>query len=553
MRRNHVFGSCLLAMLTAGAPSAWAQVQSYYDLTVRNNFGTGEYYGATPADADIWLLTNFKFDYKSGGNYVTGNASAGTYGAAVSLSQIQDGSVRLYPAENGTRMYAVLSPSGPPTTGSLATAPNNYFEWSFDSSGNPGTLDLSWIDSWDFATRMDVNAAGTTSPAPTSVTYGAGTNVSTQAIGDAMKAYATQPSFAWLGTTGSGFSQAMTYPGATNPVRWITKNSAAPGTLDASQIASFTGALDRIITGPGSVPTWAAGTPATGPNWTTAGFRVASLQGVNPPNGSTPSATPEMWSAYVDFSKDGSNNFTMTLTDFTIYGGTGSGAAYQQIWNATTDASGATYSVSQADGLLNALWTSSPNPLTTTPAWVTNLGGNGPNLWYALYNGIASGVIWQSDFVGDTSLPSWPGYVPWVAGQSDYNFEILTGGAAAAGGRTGNLSGTDVVALMEARELAGDLVNPYFLELLKTTEQTPAYLFPSQDFWQSQAIGSDAFIGMQTGPLNGADVFGPATLTWDLGTGVAVPEPASLALFGLGVAAWTLAAARRGGRQGRNG
>lgn len=552
MTTSHVLGWCFLAAVTVGAERVSAQVQSYYDLTVRNNFGTGEYYGATPGDADIWLLTNFKFDYQSGGSYVTGNAAAGTYGAAVSLSQIQDGSVRLYPAQNGTRMYAVLSQTQP-TTSSLATAPNNYFEWSFDGSGNPGTLDLSWIDSWDFATRMEVNAAGTTAPAPTTVTYGAGTSVSTQAIGDALKTYATQPSFAWLGTTGGGFSQAMTYPGAANPVRWITKNSAAPGTLDASQIASFTGALDRIITGPGSVSTWAAGTPATGPNWTTAGFRVASLQGVNPPDGSTPAATPEMWSAYVNFSKDGSNNFTMTLTDFTVYGGTGSGAIFQQIWNATTDAGGATYSVSQADGLLNALWTSSPNPLTTTPAWVTNLGGNGPNLWYALYNGIASGVIWQSDFVGDTSLPSWPGYVPWVAGQNDYNFEILTGGAAAAGGRTGNLSGTDVVALMEARDLAGDLVNPYFLELLKTTEQTPAYLFPSQDFWQSQAIGSDAFIGMQTGPLNGADVFGPATLTWDLGTGVAVPEPASLALLGLVGSACTLVAARRAGRQGRSG
>jgi len=39
---------------------------------------------------------------------------------------------------------------------------------------------------------------------------------------------------------------------------------------------------------------------------------------------------------------------------------------------------------------------------------------------------------------------------------------------------------------------------------------------------------------MQTGPLNGANVFGAATLTWDLGSGVAVPEPVSLVAFALG-------------------
>ena len=526
--------SSLMGMVVVAAVTqpASAQIQSFYELNVRNNFGAGEYYGATPTDADIWLLTNFQFDYKSGGSYVTGNGSAGTY-AAVQLSAVEDGSIRLYPVQNGTRMDAVLSQTQP-TTGSLDTAPNNYWEWSFEGSGNPGTLDLSWIDSWDFLSRMQVNATGTTTPAPTTVTYGAGSTSSTQAIGDRMRAYASQPDYAWLGTTGNGFSRSLTYPNATNPVRWVTKNSAAPGSLDASQITSFTAGIDRIIAEAGTAPAWASGVPAIGPNWTTAGFRIASLQGVNPPDGSTPSSTPQMWSAYVGFSKDLSNNVTMTLTDFTVYGGTGSGAAYQQIWNATTDAAGATYSVTQGDGLLDAIWTSSPNPLTSTPAWVTNLGGNGPNLWYAIYNGIASGVVWQADFLNDTSLPSWTGYVPWVAGQSQYNFEILTGGAAAQGGRVGNLSGTDVITLLTAQDLAGDLVNPYFLELLKASEQTPAYLYPSQDFWSSAAVGSDTFIGMQTGPLNGANVFGAATLTWDLGSGVAVPEPVSLVAFALG-------------------
>ena len=175
--------SSLMGMVVVAAVTqpASAQIQSFYELNVRNNFGAGEYYGATPTDADIWLLTNFQFDYKSGGSYVTGNGSAGTY-AAVQLSAVEDGSIRLYPVQNGTRMYAVLSQTQP-TTGSLDTAPNNYWEWSFDGSGNPGTLDLSWIDSWDFLSRMQVNATGTTTPAPTTVTYGAGSTSSTQAIG----------------------------------------------------------------------------------------------------------------------------------------------------------------------------------------------------------------------------------------------------------------------------------------------------------------------------------------------------------------------------------
>jgi hypothetical protein len=227
----------------------------------------------------------------------------------------------------------------------------------------------------------------------------------------------------------------------------------------------------------------------------------------------------------------------MTLTDFTIYGGTGTGAAYEVLWNAVTNAGGATYSISEADGMLNAIWVSSPNILSTTPTWVSNLGPDGPNLWYALYNGIASGVIMQDDFVNNTALPTsdpgWTGYVPWVAGQTAYNFEILTAGAAVAGGRNGFLDGSDLVALMQGQATAGTLVNPYFLELLASMQQTPAYLYPSQDFWQAQSIGSDTTIGMQTGPLNGADVFGDAGFTWYLG-GAAIPEPSTVLLLGLG-------------------
>ena len=513
VRPQAVVGERLEPRLVLTAPA-------FYELTVENTFGTGEYYGATPASSDIWLLSNFKFDYQKGGAFVSGNATAGTY-EAVPLADVQGGKIRVHAAAGGTRMYAVLSETKPPhgsTSAPSLVAPNNYWEWSFDASGNPGTLDLSWIDSFDFLTRMEVQAKGATSPAPTTVTYGAGHTYSTQAIGDRLATYAALPEYAWLGTATGGFSEDMTFPGATDAVRWMTKNSAAPGTLDASTIGSFIAALDRIEIQARNSPAWSAGTPATGKNWTTAGYRVASTQGLNPPDGSTLAKTPEMWSAYVGFTKDGQGQFTMTLTDFTIYGGTGSGATFEQLWNAHTDAGGATYSLTQADGLLEAIWTSSPNALTSTPTWVTRLGVNGPNLWYALYNSIASGVIWQIDFVANTSLPTWSGYVPWVAGQSTYNFEILAQGAATAGGRTGNLSGSDLVALLKAD---ADLVNPYLLELLQAMEQTPAYLFPSQDFWQSTSVGSDAFIGMQTGPLNGTDVFGDATLTWKLGSGVA--------------------------------
>ena len=60
------------------------------------------------------------------------------------------------------------------------------------------------------------------------------------------------------------------------------------------------------------------------------------------------------------------------------------------------NAGGATYSVTQADGLLDCIWTSTWNNLSTTPppSWVTNLGPNGPNVLYAIYNALASGVIY---------------------------------------------------------------------------------------------------------------------------------------------------------------
>jgi len=534
--------ACIIVCAAAMPVGRVEAAQPYYNLRVTNNFGAGEYYGATPNDSQIWLTTNFQFDYLSSGTFATGNASPTVnFANPVQLSQIQSGSVRVFPTSGGTRMYAILSATTPMSfnVGGLPTGPANYWEWSFDGSGNPGTLDLSWIDSWDFQTRMRVATTGSYGPsAPngTTVVYGAGTTDSTQAIGDRLKTYVGQSKYGWLGTTGSGFSQNMSFPGATGAVRWITNNSAT--SPNAASVTSLKDALDRITVRATASPIWAYGTAGTGPNWTTNGFRVASTEGINPPDGSTPSATPSMWSAYANFSKDGGGNYTMNLTDFTVYGPTGGPglSGGPQIWNSGTQPNGTpvTYSLTQAEGLLDALWTSSPGPLLNQPAWIGNLGSNGTNLWYALYNAVASGVLYQTDFVNNTALPlsiTSNQYEPWTTGQLNYNMEILTEGAVVAGGRAGALNGTQVIALMEADKLAGNLVNPYFLELLKSQEQTPAYLYPSQDFFASQATGTDSFIGMQTGPLNGDTIFGAATLEWSLGSGVAVPEPSGVALL----------------------
>ena len=83
------------------------------------------------------------------------------------------------------------------------------------------------------------------------------------------------------------------------------------------------------------------------------------------------------------------------------------------------------------------------------PPWVTNLGPNGPNVLYAIYNALASGVIYKDSFVNNTPLPSWPGYVPRIVGVDTYNFEIFTAGAPVAGGLAGLLNGQDMINLLD--------------------------------------------------------------------------------------------------------
>lgn len=79
-----------------------------------------------------------------------------------------------------------------------------------------------------------------------------------------------------------------------------------------------------------------------------------------------------------------------------------------------------------------------------------------------------------------------------------------------------------MINLLDDRRQANALVNPYMLELLRTQEVTPAYLYPSQDIWAFNGIAGDSpVLGLQTGPLNGQAAFGDAaTFDWYLGGGL---------------------------------
>ncbi len=515
----------LVAFLAASlilAPVPCAFGQTVYEMTVHNNFGSREFYGATPKNTQIWLLSNFKFDYLKSGVWTAGNATAGLY-ASVQMSDIDQGKIRIYRTQGGTRMYAVLSDTRPPAAqlDDSTPQPNNYFEWSFSDTGIPGTLDLSWIDRWDFLTRLEVS--NLPSSAPTMI-YGAKRGQCTAAVGAAMTRYASQSEYTWLGTGTSGLSKMISFPGATNPIGWVTGNKKS-GSGFGSGIGSFTSGLDQVISTAAVSPTWPGKTSGVGKNWTTAGFRVGLPQTMKDPGSG--SVTGTAWTAYVGFTKNNAGSYTMRLTDFTLYGDNTKGSS-AVAWSAVDNDGGAVYEVTQADGVLDCIWTSSFNNLVNTPSWVTNLGANRHNVLYAIYNALASGVIYKDEFVNNTELPTtgvWTGYVPRIAGVHTYNFEIFSAGAPVANdginqGLGGLLNGQDMIDLLEDRRNDGALLNPYMLELLRTQQVTPAYLYPSQDVWAFNGIaGSSPVLGLQTGPLNGV-VFGDAAkLDWYLGGG----------------------------------
>jgi len=518
---------CLAAVLNlVPVPCAFGQ---YYEMTVHNNFGPGEFYHATPQTSQIWLLTNFQFNYQTSGGWAIGNATAGSYAPAVKLSDIYQGKIRIYRTAGGTRMYAILSDTQPDTAQPDASTlqPNSYFEWSFDGSGVPGTLDLSWIDRWDFLTRLEVSNLPASAP---TMVYGSKQGQSTVAVGAAMAGYASQPQYAWLGNGTSHFSQTLSFPGATNPIGWVTRNSyvdSGSGSGFASGIGSFTNALDQVITKAAASPAWPGFTAGIGPNWTTAGFRVGLTQTMEDP--ATGTHTGSAWTAYVGFTKDPSTgSYTMSLTDFTLYTSPPGGGPRTYSWSAVHDAGGAVYQVTQAQRGLDCIWTSTWNNLLTPwPAWVTNLGPNRPNVLYAIYNALASGVIYKDSFVNNTPLPTtgvWTGYVARIQGVKTYGFEIFTEGAQVTNdgqnhGLAGLLNGQEMISLLDNQRKANTLVNPYMLELLRTQEVTPAYLYPSQDVWAFIGIaGASPVLGLQTGPLNGQVAFGDnAKFDWHLG------------------------------------
>lgn len=106
--------------------------------------------------------------------------------------------------------------------------------------------------------------------------YGTKQGQSTAAVSAAMATYTSQPEYAWLGTGAGGFSQTLSFPGATNPIGWVTRNQYS-GSGFASGIGSFTNALDQAISTAAVSPTWPGLTSGTGPNWTTAGFSPAKI------------------------------------------------------------------------------------------------------------------------------------------------------------------------------------------------------------------------------------------------------------------------------------
>ena len=356
--------------------------------------------------------------------------------------------------------------------------------------------------------------------------YGSKQGQSTASVGAAIAGYTSQPQYAWLGTGSSGFSQTLSFPGATNPTGWVTRNQYSDSGF-AAGIGSFTNALDQAISTAAVSPAWTGLTSGTGPNWTTAGFRVGRPQTMNDP--ATGTKTGSAWTAYVGFTKDGSGKYTMRLTDFTLYNNNQAGSGVVS-WSAVNDAGGAVYEVTQADGALDCIWTSSWNNLVRKPSWVTNLGPDGPNVLYAIYNALASGIIHSDSFVNNTPLPTtgvWTGYVPRIVGVDTYNFEVFSAGAPVTNdghnqGLGGLLTGQGMVDLLDNRRQASALVNPYMLELLRTQEVTPAYLYPSQDTWAFNGIaGNSPVLGLQTGPLNGQAAFGDAaTFDWHLGGGL---------------------------------
>ncbi len=634
---NAIVAACLAAVLTlAQVPCAFGDDQ-FYRMTVHNNFGKTEFYGVQPTNDQIYLATDWECDYltlnKDGSQTWTIAPNSGNitvFPLPPEPSDPADGNVRIYYGTGyGQRMCAFLwdktAQTREPGPGDINTSVNplntavpfNYMEWDLAGS-KPGALDLTWIDRWDFLTRMEVSnlAKGE------NMVYGARLGTSTEVVGKALSKWASQTQYnKWLNGKPLSFPIPQKSPPSKNqPKYWsggFSSTQAFHNTKDALVIPSLTHAIDRVIDEmanskvPGTSSTKKP-TNGQGPNWTKDGFRIAyPFSGIYDPAGNYPNkiplypktphpqpvvpcSPPPQWnrpaaytvtppyytdthdvgafSCYVGFSRDLSGNYTMTLSDFTLYNPWSApqscsplfDGSFGVCWTQTVDDPKGNYQLTQAQGLFPCIWankfdTSLVNNqrYSPLPLWVNNLQNGGSNLQtggananeiiVSVFNALSSGVIFDNLFntgqlFTNATDANGHGFVPMIPNDKtfNYNFETFTDGASVSNGKLGNLTGQQMISLLQGqgitqssfpptslsaayswlKSLPGPVVplqpfNPYALELLKVQEQTPAYFTPGQDEWKS--FGTLTTLGLQPTPLS-ADDFGPnAKFNWYLG------------------------------------
>ena len=642
---NAIVAACLAAVLTlAQVPCAFGDYPSYL-MTVHNNFGKTEFYGVQPTNDQIYLATDWDCDYltlnKDGSQTWTTAPNSGSiivFPLPPEPSNHADGNVRIYYGTGyGQRMCAFLwdktARNGEPGPRDISatvnpkdlTVPFNYMEWDLVGS-MPGALDLTWIDRWDFLTRMEVSnlAKGE------NMVYGARLGTSTEVVGKALSKWASQTQYnKWLNGKPLSFPIPQKSPPSKNqPKYWsggFSSTQAFHKTTDAFIIPTLTHAIDRVIDEmanskvPGTSSTKKP-TNGQGPNWTKDGFRIAyPFSGIYDPAGNyktniplypksphpqpvVPCSNKPTWnspapytvtppyytdthdvgafSCYVGFSRDLSGNYTMTLSDFTLYNPWSApqscsplfDGSFGVCWTQTVDDPKGNYQLTQAQGLFPCIWANkfdtslvtNGNNYSPLPLWVNNLQNGGSNLQtggananeiiVSVFNALSSGVIFDNLFktgqlFTGTADANAHGFVPMIPNDKtfNYNFETFTDGAsvgATFGSKLGNLTGQQMISLLQGqgitqssfpptslsaayswlKSLPGPVVplqpfNPYALELLKVQEQTPAYFTPGQDEWKSFGTSANSVttLGLQPTPLSASDFGSNATFNWYLG------------------------------------
>jgi hypothetical protein len=629
---NAIVAACLAAVLTlAQVPCAFGD-DPFYLMTVHNNFGKTEFYGVQPTNDQIYLATNWDCDYltlnKDGSQTWTQAPNSGSiivFPLPPEPSDPAGGNVKIYYGNYGSRMCAFLwdktawkREPGPDDISATVnpkdtTVPFNYMEW--DLAGSmPGALDLTWIDRWDFLTRMEVSNLAKGGK----MVYGARLGTSTEVVGKALSKWASQPQYKWLQGKPLSFPIPQKSPPSKNQPQYWSGGFSSPNafhnTTDAYIIPPLTQAMNRVIAEmanskvPGTSSTKKP-TNGQGPNWTKDGFRIAyPFSGIYDPAGNyktniplypksphpqpvVPCSNKPTWnspapytvtppkyadphdvrafSCYVGFSRDLSGNYTMTLSDFTLYNPWSApqscsplfDGSFGVCWTQTVDDPKGNYQLTQAQGLFPCIWenvfdtslVTNGSNYSSLPVWVNNLqngGSNANEIIVSVFNALSSGVIFDNLFktgqlFTGTADANAHGFVPMIPNDKtfNYNFETFTDGAsvgATFGSKLGNLTGQQMISLLQGqgitqssfpptslsaayswlKSLPGPVVplqpfNPYALELLKVQEQTPAYFTPGQDEWKS--FGTLTTLGLQPTPLSATDFVPGATFNWYLG------------------------------------